>query len=301
MTTKKLIIFILKLCITAGLVFFVGSALRKDFQKVQLRVLNSYIPRSYDCLIALIQDNGTCDERSIRQYIRYYQIVAFSLPKRDEAYGMLGFCYHHLGKTKEAVEYYRKATTLNPYYFWHHYNLGLIFYNAGHYQEAEKSFKNAVELGAEGTLKMTVSSKVYRDILGRMRKVDYSLQEQLISGYRGAYQLLILIDEQANNFPGMYSYATRAIKLGFEKDGSLNYSAGRAAYELKEYEKAVIFLQESLKLREANADAYNYLGLSLKALGKDRVASALQQRAQRIRNAAASENRQAPLTRVRFF
>jgi len=105
---------------------------------------------------------------------------------KGSAYGMLGFCYYHLGKHKEAVSFYRKALEINPYFFWFHYNLGVVYFKKGQYEQAAVSFKKAQDTVPKHNLKFIRASKViYVPIVREnLEKFSIPMRGQLMDGYR---------------------------------------------------------------------------------------------------------------------
>jgi len=63
-----------------------------------------------------------------------------------------------------------------------------------------------------------------------------------------------------------------AVALELEEEGLFDYYAGLAAHKLSKHKEAVYFFRKCVKRDFHHADIYTFMGLSLNALGKDRMA-----------------------------
>lgn len=67
------------------------------------------------------------DERRLRFAVRYYKLAAKIVPRSDQPYATIGYCYARLGEDARAVQYFQKALELNRRHFWLEYNLGVLY------------------------------------------------------------------------------------------------------------------------------------------------------------------------------
>jgi len=131
-----------------------------------------------------------------RSYLSYYEKLTEYMPQKSEAHAMLGFCYYHARRNEEAVVSFHRAIQLDPDYFWTLYNLGVIYFNQGQYQQAAGMFKRALSLKREVTLKAIFASKIYGEIILSAKNFDYTIEKNLQVGYQDAYRLLIFSEDQ---------------------------------------------------------------------------------------------------------
>jgi len=207
-----------------------------------------------------------------RAYIPYYQRVVEYFPSMAEAHTILGFCYAASGDPEKAVNAYQGSIQVNPEFFWSYYNLGLILFRAGRYDAAASLLENAVTKNPAVTMRVLYGSPAYRQIMASDTQFDYAVDKALRSGYREAYELLVLSYERMGQHPQMLQTAVRAAQAGLDNDGRFSYYAGKAAYLVQDHPGAVTFLRESIRKDENNADAYRVLGLSFQATGSEDLA-----------------------------
>ncbi|HBR15292.1 MAG TPA: hypothetical protein DD723_07100 [Candidatus Omnitrophica bacterium] len=244
--------------------------------KAKLKILNLWMPEinnSDDSLTA----RQRIDQLNGMEYLEYYRKVVEFMPWLAEAHALLGFWQYRQGQGEEAISSYQKAIYLGPNIFWFQYNLGGIYFRGGQYEKAIELLRGAVATHPTETLKLTVSSKIYQQMLS-VTKGD-ALEEGLKDGYHDARILLILSHYYTKRFSPMLFYAIEGMKLEADEGDDFYFYAGLACYELKEFAKAAFFLQEGVKRNQNDADATHYWGLSLQALGHEGVSEKILQRA----------------------
>ena len=254
-------------------IFFL-STLVVDYKKIklnsQINSLNAIKPSSFRYLIELVNAPERSDQNKILPFAYFYQKMIDYSFDLDEAYGMLGFCYHQLGMDEHAIKMYKKAIQLNPKFFWFYHNLGVIYFQNGRYGEAVDVLRRGVKTDAHDTLSAIQSSKViYRSILIEEASFANNTVRRLGEGYKNAYRMLVLSQYHQKNFFAMLDAANAALAAKFPEEEFFYYYAGVAAYQLKDYAKAADLLQRCIQEDPKLSDAYYFLGLSLKALGKE--------------------------------
>jgi len=191
--------------VTLYLVLFcVGYMLldREKYQEgVMVRTLNDMMPESYTHLIDVSYGIVPLDQEQWQKYSNYYEKVVQFNPDMTEAYGVLGFCYYQLGDYERTIVAYKKAISLNKYFFWFPYNLGIIYLKTGQYNQARESFKAAMATRPEHALLFIQSSKwIYPPIIGALVKnFRVSITEQLKMAYYDCKRLLILTEKSISS------------------------------------------------------------------------------------------------------
>ncbi len=153
------------------------------------RALNRVIPLMGQ-LVEFINRGGGLTQKELREYLAYYKTVDAYIPGRDDAKAMMGFCYYYMGNDKKALSAYKRSVDLNPYFFWSHYNLGVIHLQNRHYGQAAEFFRKAIAIKPQVTLKIISSSKLYREILSGIDNPRDVIGRNLKQGYRHCYRML---------------------------------------------------------------------------------------------------------------
>lgn len=257
---------------------------------VRATTLSRLMPDSFTDLVEFAQDNKKFNREKLEQYQYYYEKVVDFIPiYRGEVYEILGFCYYHLGKYRKALAAYIKASRINPRFFWPHYNLGLIYFKRGYYQKAVDSFNRALATKLEDNFDVVNTSKVYNPLLMSSYQFTRQTIGRLKTAYRHSHVLLVLSCYYLNNFSEMFHRATQAIAFNLDEDGSFYYYAGLAAYKIRRFQEGAYFLKEYTAINPEFANAFYYLGLSLKALGQEELATIALGRAKLLRLTEESE------------
>ncbi len=238
----------------------------KAIVKAKSITLNQTLPSFQDLVKFIKRDQGSfLDER----YIQYYEKVTNFFPQIAEAEGLLGFCYYHNGNLDQAILHFQKAIDLNPRFFWHYYNLGVIYSQSGRYQLANELLKRAVALRPEETIKALYRSKIYQQILSEWQGGAPDLIGQLKSGYIQAVQMIIANHYQLAHYSEMLFFTQQALSTGWDQRGEFSYWAGLAAFKMQDFEEALRYFQESLDKNSQNKKAAYQAGLCLRELGRE--------------------------------
>ena len=257
--------------LTLYLLIFFLLGLLIDYDIIVARALNELQPDSFSILIQLSQNKKDISRSDLDRYIYYYRKIAENLTLRDDAYALLGFCYFHQGKDAKAVEAYTKAAQINPYLFWHNYNLGLIYFKSKKYKEAVTYFKKAKETDLEYNLDYLLSSRIFIPILSESPPTVPQLKMSLQKSYQDCYFLSIMAYDHLENYHQMLYEAGMAIHYVTGEHDVFLFYAGLAAYKAKDYARAIFFLTQSTRLNPKNSQTFFYIAQSAKALGQEEV------------------------------
>ncbi len=310
--------------LTGCLLFGVGTAifhnyqkvipyLRKDFltynlgpvdhKRVQAKAITgslNHIMPELEYLFKLLDGEVASDHKKIQESVEYYyQIIRF-FPQHADAYAMLGNCYYILEDKVKAAAFYRKALEFNPVSFWAWYDLGVIAFEQGNYPVAISVLEAALKLNPAMVIKAINSSLIYRGIQQRLGG-DFLVSDSLHEGYQQSYKMMVLSYYYMKDFEKMWQTALSGIKDFPSDKDFFSFYAGLAAYHKGEYPHAISFFQEVIKDNPRNADAFVYLGQSLRKTGQNLVASGMLKKA-----VALQQTRQAVVlpgieVRVRIF
>jgi tetratricopeptide (TPR) repeat protein len=101
---------------------------------------------------------------------------------------------------------------------------------------------------------------------------------------KDSYKMLVLSYFHLQQFDRLIASAQMAVNQKLDDDGFFLYYLGVHAYYAKQYEPAVLYLQQSVQKSPDAAEAYYYLAMTLKAMGREPVAVAALQKAQVLEN-----------------
>jgi tetratricopeptide (TPR) repeat protein len=124
--------------IVALILFFLGN-----YKEACTKRLN-YITSWGDYPMLLTKDPKIYEERQLYMAIHYYKLLAEIIPKNDQPYGMIGYCYAFLNKNDLSIKYLLKAKSMKPNHFWHAYNLGIMYLRQGRKTEAAEQFQSII-------------------------------------------------------------------------------------------------------------------------------------------------------------
>ncbi|VAX37652.1 hypothetical protein MNBD_UNCLBAC01-1652 [hydrothermal vent metagenome] len=194
----KIIFFIGRRTIVLYIVAFLLAGFLFDFSNakntVQLKILNRFRPESVMDLV---------NKEKLQDYVFYYQKVAEYIPNRADAYGLLGYCYYHLGQKQKAISAYEHAIKINPQFFWFHYNLSMIYFKDGEYQQAYEILKKTIKTKPQAVMAyIQWSKRIYLPIvLKKVEGGEYSVEQELKGAYQQCYKLLAMLQQYFFNRP----------------------------------------------------------------------------------------------------
>ena len=194
-------IFFLSVITISLLAFFIFkiSGFRQDLDRAKLSSLNYSLPFFFEYLIKL-QENSRVyfDERKLRVFTRYFQRVVSYMPSLPEAQAMAGFCAYYEGNRKRAIEFYSKAVSLDPTYFWYAYDLGVILFEDGQIEKGEVTLQKALKLKPGRILEVLSTSKIYHQILSAIPQLNYDFKDSYVQAHQDIAQRLILSQRGLN-------------------------------------------------------------------------------------------------------
>lgn len=171
---------------------------------------------------------------ALRAKDEFLKIIALDPDNRD-AYYSLGKITYSLSQFEESERYFSRYTELNPFSDTGYMNLGELKIELGKLTEAQKSLEKA----------LSINSNNYKGylLLGRAYELD-SLHDQAASLY----------EEALKHFPQDILFLNR---LGF------------SLYILRNYEKALVALNDVFQVDPSNAQAFLTKAKILHETGRD--------------------------------
>ncbi len=231
--------------------------------------LNFSLP-SMDDMAAFVKDPSLAQKDLLSKYIEYYQKMLLASPAIPEVYGMLGFCYYYSGDMKNSQEYYQKAVSMSPQFFWFQYDLGVVYFEQKNYSEAVKALNNAINLPFLANLKMTSQSRVFRQIFFPKNISDeYKPESATIIAYQDCHLLAALSAYMIGDYKTMHQMTLKAVKSNFDHRAAYTFLLGVAAFELKHFSDAVVVLKRALMMDAHVKAVQNFFDAAQKAVGSD--------------------------------
>ncbi len=264
------------LYVLAGSLIFFFADRDRAWNHVVTSALSRYMPLP-DNWVEFKRDRYKTALPKMKEFERYYRKVAQLMPFSPEAQAMAGYCYFYDGEIATAEKSYQQAVRIYPKVFNFHYNLGLISLKHRDLPKALEHFKNSVAVVPFENIQYIVNSRIYMPFLPFARQpeaVAAAMGAYTQDVYRRAYIQILSIGEVMKDYKVMLDYSRRAIASGFMDKGMAYYYAGRAAYELKEYENGARYFQEAVKNGFRYGQTFYMLGLCLKELHRPENGSA---------------------------
>ena len=255
----------------------------------------------YDYLTKFAEGKAPFERTQFLAYRLFFTQLLTVLRDRPDGYGMLGFCEYHLGNTGKAIEAYQKAVERAPYFIWFNYDLGLIYYQKQDYDQASKYLSEAVRGNAELVLKFMLASKVYLDAIATVPGFQQQFPERFKSGYRDSYKMLVLSYFKLKRFTELIVIADVAVNQKLDDDGFFYYYLGVGAFSAGQFERAALYLRETLEKNPQSAEAYYYLALTFKALDKEELAVSALQKAEILGQVKGASYESIKNLRLRIF
>lgn len=251
--------------------FLTGSLLidhRKVWEAKRVRVLNDLQSSSSTTMLWALAENGPRSDNFKNTNKEYYAKIRELFPRRSEGYGLSGFIAFFEGNLSEAGDYYEQAIKIDPDFFWYHYNLGLIRFRQGLYEEAYNSLFNALKLPASSVLKKVQGSpQIYGNIISAMPYSKKKFAAHINGGYKNAAVLLLESLLRSEKYDMLISAAYNLKKNGTVGNEVMFYYTGLGFYHKKEYPQAIMMLRQYYETDKNDQQAGYYLGKSMEALG----------------------------------
>jgi tetratricopeptide (TPR) repeat protein len=189
-----------------------------------------------------------------------YEINHFS-DRVALVHNKLGDAYSNKGRTDEAIEEFKEAIRLQPYFEMAHNNLGLAYRKQGRIDEAIEEFKLALKLKPDNPKAHNNLGVVY---------FKQSRIEEAIEEFKEALRLNPDHAKAHDNLGAAYRNQGR-IEEAIEEHkkaiilqpdiASSHYNLGLAFYDQGRINKAMEEYKEALRLKPDHAKAHNNLGL----------------------------------------
>ena len=192
---------------------------------------------------------------------KYYQYFINQGFKNHMVFSNYGIILKNLGKSEEAEASFRKAIEIKPDYAIAHSNLGMILRNRGHLKEAELSTRKAIELKSDLADAHSNLGNILID-LGNLQEAKLSLLKaiEINPNSADAYLNLGKIFRYLGNLQEAKLSLLKAIEINPNSaDAYLNL--GKIFRYLGNLQEAKLSLLKAIEINPDFADAYYSLSL----------------------------------------
>lgn len=189
------------------------------------------------------------DEEDYDNAIKYYEKAIEINPNYDEAYFFLANILDEQGKKEEAINNYKKVIEINPKYIWAYANIACILEELNEDKEGLVYLEKAKELD-ENNYKVLFNLAV---VLKKLNKVEEAIKYYYKSiennkNYPYSYLNLAVIYKEKGNIEMSLKILTQGINE--TNEDFLYYHRGCIYCIIKEYDKAIIDVKESIRMND---------------------------------------------------
>ena len=230
-----------------------------------------------------VQNRGNLD--LARQY---YELALAFRPQDAEAYSGLGFLALNAGRTKEAIDAFRRAIEANPRYREAHGGLGAALYSAGDLAGAAAAYRKALDLCPdEPKAVFNLAQVLYEQDHLQESAGLFRTYTQLVPNDPDGYARLAFPLEDLGDLDGALAAYRKAIQLNPQYvDAYINM--GIVYEKKKELSAARQAFETAIRMQSGNALAYAGLARVYHAQGNNQQALAAITRAAQLDPANAA-------------
>lgn len=179
---------------------FLAGSLYLDIhqqQKVRLSRLRQQL--AFGDLLALEEQSALMSPQQLIKYLSFYKDLIKHQGASADLLAMEGFCYYHLGEYDKAKAAYEQAVALNPHFFAFEYNLAVLNFERGDYEQAFIGFEKALATSLGDNVNFLRKSKNFVYIIYKLRLDDAALKERFKKGYSlSAYFACVCLQKSGN-------------------------------------------------------------------------------------------------------
>jgi len=145
----------------------------------------------------------------------YFSMAIDFFPGDDAAQSLLGYGLYYQGNLENAKDHYEKALKINPDFWWHNYNLAVIYFNKGDFNNSGLLLTKALSLDHQGSLKYIQNSFFYRRIWQFIQDPGVVLANNLNQATENALLMLTVCYLRMNERSQARQLVQQVIATGF--------------------------------------------------------------------------------------
>lgn len=215
----------------------------------RIKDLNHSIPASYDKLLEVNISGKSFSPSEMGPYLHYYDKIVRYFGGMFDAYAFLGLCHYASGDYERAADAWVKSVEANGRFFWPNYNLAVLFYQTGNYDESLIFLQKARAANPQDTIAIFSVSKIYQQVLVRNPNLIVEWPQRLKEAYADLYRL----------------------------ETAIYFRLGVAEWNNGNSDRAQFFLQEVINRDKQHPEAYFYVGKILESRQQNNEATQMMQ------------------------
>lgn len=194
-------------------------------------------------------------------------------PRNMSAHLNLGAVYQQLGRYDEAYAQYQVADRLSPNNPLIWLNMGSLHQAKGQLDEALRQYDAVLRQNPGNAQVLLYKADVLKQ-QGKAQEAEQMLQQALQAGGTNKKAVLdqLLAVYKAQGDPAKIKSGWELYARTFPQDAAVQYQAGLALHEAKDFEGAITYYQSAVVLNPKMAEAYANLGTAYHALNRDEEA-----------------------------
>lgn len=242
-------------------------------KRTKLRLLNGARP-DFSEINRFQQGLGSPIDWKPYQY--YFELIIKYIPAGDPVANLLlAYVYYYQHREDKAFVLLRQASAFSGDLFWPDYNLGVMYYKKGRYEEALNHLARALLADPTMTLRYMQQSIIYRQLLVS-EPAGLDLSKRLSQAFSSARLLTVASLGHLKQYDRMLSLAVSAVADKDAQDKAAYFFFGaEACLQLKYFDKALLFYEQALVLDKKNPDVYPRLSRIYEAIGRREEAEGL--------------------------
>ncbi len=228
-------------------------------ERIKVRRLNQAVPNFTD-LINFSMGKMSQQDVNWLPYRRYFELILRYLPDDLITKQLLGYVDYYSGHEDKAIDLLKSSIVIKgQHLFWSNYNLGVIYYKKGMWQQSAEYLFNTLASNPQLAIFFMKDSIIYKQIFANP-VLTYSYDEGIATAKSNVYVLLLSCLNKMGQYDKVFAVSSIALADGslLSKD-AFYYYAGLAFFETGQEQKASMFFQKSLTLEKNNPDIYYYL------------------------------------------
>ena len=233
------------------------AALLINAEAAQINRLN-YIKGSVEEYLLHYQYQKVAgDTQQWQQSLMYFKQLERLSPDNAIFTANVGFCYWHLGQRGLALEHYRRAIELEPQLYALHWDLAVILYRLGRYEEAAKEMSlslDTIPLNESYFVKVAERQAGLADQEG-VRVMVFRLGSRAERDEEQGIHLLSQCAYRRQDYQRMRHITAMGLRQ-FPQSAQLNYDHALALYLLGQAEAAQPFLAKAAQVDSEYLDIF---------------------------------------------
>lgn len=182
------------------------------------------------------------------------------------ALNLLGVLFYQIGENSLAIEYIKKAITINSNYTDSYYNLALAYEAKSLIDEAIKCYEKVIELNPTHLISYNSLGNIYEQKENFDKAIEYYKKVIGLSPNFKTYNNLGNIYKELRDFNKAIYYFELSMKFN-PNIAEIYYNLANTQKELNLIDEAIKNYQKAIEINPSYVEAYNNLAIALLSIG----------------------------------